>query len=200
MLMEENAVFPLSKTKKVKGHRRRAREKVLQILTAHEISGTPWGKIFSHVFFREFNFGEDDEVEQEVPEAGKLLTQSEIEELESDTPIEWEEVEIKFARDLIEHTINLAEYSEKIITETAKNWELSRIARIDRILMQMAITELLKFPEVPPKVSINEAIDIAKKYSTDKSGLFINGLLDSILEKLKTEGQIRKTGRGLKED
>lgn len=200
MLTEQEPVFPLSKTKTIKGHRRRAREKVMQILSAHEVSGTSWGRIFSHVFFREFNTGDSEDGVEQEDISGKLLTQTEIADIESDIPVEWDDIEIKFATDLIENVIKMSEYLDKTITETAQNWEIKRIAKIDRILMHMAIVELLKFPEIPPKVSINEAIDIAKKYSTDKSGLFINGLLDSIYEKLKEEGLVQKTGRGLKED
>ncbi len=200
IITEQEPVFPLSKTKKVKGHRRRAREKVMQILSAHEVSGTPWGKIFSHVFFREFNTGESEDGVEQADVSGKLLTQNEIAEIESDIPIEWEEIEIKFAAELIENVLKMSDYLDDVIKQTAQNWELSRIAKIDRLLMHMAIVELLKCPEIPPKVSINEAIDIAKKYSTDKSGLFINGLLDSIYDKLRDDGLITKTGRGLKED
>lgn len=200
MLTEQEPVFPLSKNKKVKGHRRRAREKVMQILSAHEVSGTPWGRIFSHVFFREFNTGEAEDGVEQDDVSGKLLTQNEIIEIESDIPVEWDEIEVKFATDLIENVLKMSGYLDDVIKQTTQNWELSRIAKIDRILMHMAIVELLKCPEIPPKVSINEAIDIAKKYSTDKSGLFINGLLDTIYEKLREDGLINKTGRGLIDD
>ena len=74
---------------------------------------------------------------------------------------------------------------------------MGRIALIDKILLRMAICEILYFPDIPPKVSINEAIEIAKEFSTAGSGKFINGILDAILSEEKTAGRLNKTGRGL---
>jgi N utilization substance protein B len=87
-----------------------------------------------------------------------------------------------------------------MIREKVNNWEMERIALIDRILLRIAIAELLYFPDIPPKVSINEAIEIAKEYSTAKSGKFINGVLDAILTDLKQSGKLNKSGRGLIEE
>jgi N utilization substance protein B len=78
-----------------------------------------------------------------------------------------------------------------------EHWEFSRLAIIDKIILRMSICELLYFEDIPPKVTMNEAIEIARAYSTDKSDKFVNGVLDSILEDLKKEGRIRKSGRGL---
>ena len=191
MIADNTEIFTLSKTKKLKGARRLAREKALQILMAYEITSTAWTTLFSHIFFREFNFGDDEEIQV------RLLTPDEVHELDSDIPIIWEDDEILFARDLIEKTVESREYIDSLISEFAQHWEFDRIASVDRILMEIAVTELLHFPEIPPKVSINEAIDIAKKYSTPKSGMFINGVLDSVHEKLKNQNSINKTGRGL---
>jgi transcription antitermination protein NusB len=83
------------------------------------------------------------------------------------------------------------------INSRVNNWEMSRIALIDLILLRMGICELLFFPEIPPKVSINEAIEIAKEFSTAGSGKFINGILDAILSDLRTKGKLNKLGRGL---
>lgn len=102
-----------------------------------------------------------------------------------------------FAVKLFLRTTDVAEQADAIVETYTKNWELSRIALIDRILLRMAICELLQFEDIPPKVSINEVIDIAKRYSTDRSGQFINGILDAILVDLKKEGRLRKSGRGL---
>jgi N utilization substance protein B len=87
----------------------------------------------------------------------------------------------------------------KLIEEQAENWELDRIAIMDIIIMKMALTELLILPSIPVKVTINEYIEISKSYSSPKSKLFINGILDKLIIKLKNEGLIRKTGRGLME-
>jgi len=191
---ENNVHFALSKTKTITGSRRLAREKVLQILMSTEISEIPWEENFSHIFFRKFNFGDKEE------KSTKLLTNDEIYEIEADIPIQWDDDEIKFGRDLVRLTLENKELNNELITEHTANWHLDRIAKIDILLMQIAITELLKFEEIPSKVSINEAIDIAKKYSTHKSGTFINGILDSIFVQLKKDNMIKKSGRGLLEN
>lgn len=83
------------------------------------------------------------------------------------------------------------------ISERVNNWEMDRIALIDRLLLRIGIAEIFYFPDIPPKVSINEVIEIAKDYSTSNSGKFINGILDAILTELKNSGKLNKTGRGL---
>lgn len=83
------------------------------------------------------------------------------------------------------------------IKRKAENWELDRIARIDRILMHMAICEMLNFEEIPVKVTINEYLELAKTYSTPKSSKFINGILDSLYNDFQEGGLIIKKGRGL---
>lgn len=191
--MAENPIdsFPLSTKRKVKGTRRLVREKAMQIIIASEMSGVSWGTIFSHIFFRIFNFDTD----ENLPE--KLLKPEEIIELEADIPISWKEEEIEFAQKLIRKSIDNHDLVEQLIASNVTNWEIGRIALVDKVLIRIAITELLDFEDVPPKVSINEAIDIAKKYSTDKSGNFINGVLDTLFANLKKEGKVTKTGRGL---
>lgn len=77
------------------------------------------------------------------------------------------------------------------------NWELERIALIDRILIKMGLAEFLSFPDIPTKVTINELIEVAKEFSTFQSGKFINGILDKILADYIKSGMIRKEGRGL---
>lgn len=104
---------------------------------------------------------------------------------------------LEFATTLYERTIDRRREADRIISAHAENWDLDRIAAIDRVLLRMATCELLTFEEIPPKVSIDEAIEIAKKYSTPQSGKFINGILDSILMQLQQEGRLNKTGRGL---
>lgn len=193
MLPNKKDEFPLSKQKKIKGSRRMAREKVLQILFAVEFCDTPVNTLISHIFFRRFNFGDDEE--NIVPD--KLLTPDEINELDADVTIDWTHDELEFGRNLTTRTIETLEETNELIIKFAKNWEIERIAPIDRILMRMSITELLKFREIPPKVSINESIEIAKRYSTPKSGNFINGVLDSVHEELKKSERMKKSGRGL---
>lgn len=89
---------------------------------------------------------------------------------------------------------------DEMITQKADNWELERIALVDRILLQMGICEMVRFEEIPVKVTINEYLEISKKFSTPKSSKFINGILDGIHETLRNEGRIAKKGRGLLEE
>jgi len=96
----------------------------------------------------------------------------------------------EFCRDLAIRThVHASEFDERI-RQKSEHWEFDRIAMLDRLILRLAICELLHFDDIPPKVSISEAIEIAKEYSTDQSGKFINGILDSILQDLKEEGLI----------
>jgi N utilization substance protein B len=104
---------------------------------------------------------------------------------------------MEFAQSLMRRTFNCAEECDEIIRSLSENWDFHRIAPIDKVLLRMGMTELLQFPEIPTKVTINEVIEIAKRYSTDKSSIFINGLLDAALSKLKKDGKLQKSGRGL---
>ncbi len=109
-------------------------------------------------------------------------------------------VDKKFANDLVNRVIIHRKELDIKIKERVDNWEMGRIALIDKLLLRMGICELFYFPDIPPKVSINEAIEIAKTYSTAGSGKFINGILDAILNELKQEQKLNKTGRGLVEE
>ena len=102
-----------------------------------------------------------------------------------------------FAKDLIRKTIiNQGELRE-LIKEHSRNWDVERIAFMDILVMQLAITEFLYFPSIPTKVSLNEYIELSKYYSTEKSRNFINGILDKTLKDLKKSDKINKAGRGL---
>ena len=107
------------------------------------------------------------------------------------------EASLEFAKKLFIKSLDYFDVADDIIANHAQNWEISRIALIDRLLLVMAICEFLSFEDIPPKVSINEAIEVAKKYSTSRSGKFINGILDAVLIELQQEGRLRKSGRGL---
>ncbi len=102
-----------------------------------------------------------------------------------------------FAEQLVEQAIGHADELDTLIKRWSHNWEFDRIAIIDKLILRIAISEFLHFEDIPPKVSIDEAIEIAKKYSTEKSGKFINGILDAILSDLRQENRIHKSGRGL---
>jgi transcription antitermination protein NusB len=92
--------------------------------------------------------------------------------------------------------VNASQYDE-MIQKQVENWDLERIAFMDILIMHMAIAEMIEFPSIPIKVSLNEYLEISKYYSTEKSSVFINGILDKIIAKLKKDKIIVKTGRGL---
>ena len=97
-----------------------------------------------------------------------------------------------FARRLFRRTILNADYYRHLISENTRNWELDRVAFMDVIIMQIALAEILSFPNIPVSVSLNEYVEIAKLYSTPKSGSFINGTLDGIVNILKKENKLTK--------
>lgn len=112
-------------------------------------------------------------------------------------PMFKEKDDLSYARRLLRQTIKNEEESLVLIKAAANNWELDRIAFIDSLILQLAITEAMEFSSIPVKVTINEFIEIAKLYSTHKSSQFINGILDNVLAVLKSEKKIIKRGRGL---
>ncbi len=95
-----------------------------------------------------------------------------------------------FAKELFKRTILNHDESDKIISAKTKNWDVERIALMDMIIMQMAMTEILKFPEIPVKVSLNEYIELSKMYSTPKSKVFVNGVLDKLVDDMVREKKI----------
>ncbi|MES2447561.1 MAG: transcription antitermination factor NusB [Bacteroidota bacterium] len=114
------------------------------------------------------------------------------------TPIsaDWTE-DSRFVKDLFAYTLKNDSAYQDLIGERTKNWEAERIALMDTILMKMAICEMMNFPSIPVKVTINEYLELSKDYSTPKSNTFINGILDKILSDLKRSNSIKKLGRGL---
>jgi N utilization substance protein B len=104
---------------------------------------------------------------------------------------------IEFATDAITYTADHGKEFDEIIAAHIKNWEVNRLATLDKLILRMAISEFLHFEQIPTKVTINEAIELAKSYSTRKSGTFVNGILDAILNDLSSKGRIVKKGRGL---
>ena len=145
--------------------RRQTREKVLQVLYAHELSGEPILPI----------------MEEQL---------SELKQNRDD---------FEFAKALVHSVLQHVKEIDKIIKAKVMHWESDRIAVVDRMILRMGIAELLYFPDIPPKVTINEAIEIGKVFSTSNSGRIINGVLDAIFEQLRDDGTMKKSGRGLLE-
>jgi len=103
----------------------------------------------------------------------------------------------EFVKKLFRETVRHADEYGKLVADNTNNWEKERICVMDMIIMEMAITELVCFPEIPVKVTMNEYIEISKFFSTPKSKNFINGLLDRLLKKMTEEKMIEKKGLGL---
>ena len=102
-----------------------------------------------------------------------------------------------FVSDLFRKTVLSEKDLAKEYIDKTPNWDTERIAEIDTIILKMAICEFLKFPSIPVKVTINEYLEIAKEYSTPKSSIFINGILDNLVKEFQTNNRLNKTGRGL---
>jgi len=145
--------------------RRIIREKVVQALYAHAISGDPPEHVMHYV----------------------------LHPLENNKPAH------EFARRLVLKTIEHSAEIDRIVRGKVRNWDMRRIALLDRLILRMGICELLYFREIPPKVSMDEAIELAKLFSTFRSGQFVNGVLDAVLGDLMLKGHLAKTGRGLSE-
>ncbi|MCD4696851.1 MAG: transcription antitermination factor NusB [Bacteroidales bacterium] len=119
-----------------------------------------------------------------------------LKKVELDDPDE----DLQFAKVLFRKTIIKSDEYIELIDLKVKNWEMDRIAVMDIIILKMALTELMEFPSIPIKVTLNEYIELAKMYSTPKSKVFVNGILDKLIHDLKSDDKIKKTGRGLLEN
>lgn len=105
--------------------------------------------------------------------------------------------DLNFAKELLNHSLLSWDEHVEIITKNLNHWEYDRVPVIDIILIKMAITEFINFPSIPEPVTIDEYIELSKEFSTDRSKLFINGILDRIQIELRAKGKIQKSGRGL---
>ena len=108
----------------------------------------------------------------------------------------WEE-DRTFFKKLFEISVNKDKEFDKLIAEKSKNWDIERMAIMDKIILKMAIGEMIYFPNIPVKVTINEYIELSKNFSTPKSKKFVNGILDVLSEELMEQGVVKKSGRGL---
>jgi len=110
--------------------------------------------------------------------------------------LDWED-DKDFINKLFKNTIELDDEYKQLIAKNTKNWEVDRLPLTDRAILEMALTEMIHFPNIPVKVTINEYIELSKEYSTPKSRQFVNGILDVMSKTMKESGAIRKSGRGL---
>lgn len=155
--------------------RRQIRTLVFQALYAKEISGESYDEIFQKLLEETWQ-----KVLLQKPNKGFELSDAD------------------FLKSLFYNALTERELYDVWIKEKAANWEIHRIAILDRLLMYMSLYEILHFHDVPVKVSLNEYLEIAKEFSTPKSNHFINGILDNIHQQLKQEEKIEKRGRGLR--
>jgi N utilization substance protein B len=162
--IETDEIFENDPIRDAKLPRRRlARERVLQLLYAREMTGRDFDEIFNELIL------------------------ASVEDKQT----------LEFARAL---TLSLSTHmseTNQLMTEHLKHWDFNRVALIDRLLIQIGIAELCYFPEIPPKATINELIEISKDYSTEESGKFINGILHAVMTVLSERGDSNKAGRGL---
>lgn len=104
--------------------------------------------------------------------------------------------ETDFSTNIINNYAKHFQEADTTIIKHIKNWEYSRVAILDKLILRIAYMELNFFPDIPPEATMNEAIELAKKYSTSKSGIFVNGVIDSIIKSQKDELRKIKIGRG----
>ena len=146
---------------------------------------------------RDINWSENKSIlKSMVSKSIKSLENEEDELILMSLSKNWEE-DLLFLKDIYDYTVDNEEEYEDIISNKSKNWEIDRVALTDKIILEMAVAEMINFPSIPIKVTINEYIELSKLYSTPKSKQFVNGILDVLSEELKKEGKIKKSGRGL---
>ena len=131
-----------------------------------------------------------------------LLKQLKRIDLDSQSSLEFPDFnenkeDINFGIELFEKAVANEEVLQKELNGKTPNWDSERIANLDAILIKLAIAELFYFSNIPPKVTLNEYLEIAKEYSTPKSNLFINGVLDSLVKEYEKTNRMNKQGRGL---
>lgn len=149
-------------------------------------------------FFEEKSIQWMDDIDLACAMVLKTLKAFQADEINEILPLHKDEKDEKeFVQILLRKTIDRDQENLTLIDELTKNWDLDRIAKMDIIIMKMAITELQEFNSIPKKVTLNEYIEISKFYSTPKSNAFINGILDKAIDRLEKDNKIQKIGRGL---
>ncbi len=114
-------------------------------------------------------------------------------------PFKDDRMYLRFAERLFLKSADARAEADVLVDRHVQNWDLNRLARTDRYVLWMAIAELLYFPDIPPKVTLNEAVEVARAFGTDNSPSFVNGVLDAVLRELREGDRMTKTGRGLVE-
>lgn len=163
------------------GTRREARERAVQFLFQHELNPPQRIDPAIEEFWSSLRLA--------AMKAKAASGSVRVDEAELAPPNTAESAVRLFADPLIRGTVDHRDELDALIVKHAKNWELHRMATVDRNVLRLAVYEMLYRDDIPPVVSINEAVDIAKKYSTDDSGRFVNGILDSLRKELRRPAQ-----------
>lgn len=116
-----------------------------------------------------------------------------------DKRVEKDEADMNFARQLLRDTMSTREEAEELIKGHLQGWEFERVSKMDILLINMAVAEFTGCPSIPEKVTVDEYIELSKEFSSERSRLFINGILDKLVSELRSKGRINKSGRGLME-
>jgi N utilization substance protein B len=157
-------------------------------------------ELFDHAMETEYLYWEDDSADVLKAIIHAIQSFYEKKRLKVESINEKQREDMIFGTQLFEKCIVNKEYLDELIFSNTSNWDSERLTVTDVIMLRMALAEFLYFETIPPKVSINEYLDIAKSYSTPKSHLFLNGVLDKIRITLSESGKINKSGRGLKNE
>jgi N utilization substance protein B len=157
------------------GKRREARERAVQFLFQHDLNPAEDLDAALEEFWAS---------QRSAAIAGEKAASTWGEAVELPPATTEEEAVRTFADPLIRSALEHRDEADALITKHAKNWDLHRIAAVDRNILRLAICEMLHREDIPPVVSINEAVDIAKKFSTQDSGKFVNGILDKVRSEL----------------
>lgn len=156
----------------LKGKRRLAREMAVQMLYQHDLAGSTAAQIVKHFDVRDFA--------REALEPGVDLS-ADRDRLDS---------AFEYAKELVEGAIAHRDLIDELIRSQAEHWRLERMSGVDRNVLRVAVHEMLHHPEVPKLVVLDEAIEIAKRFGTDQSGRFVNGLLDGLLKSHEFPGRM----------
>ncbi len=187
LLESEHYILYISKPERVRSDEKKI---LLQILNDHLVGYQPYEEWLEDHFS---NWEDDAEailqlLTQYLQKPGKLSGKKEGVSFEQLIPAD----KLAFGKELLTTVLDKTEHLQSLIIPKLKNWDPDRIATIDMILMKMGLAELLYFETIPPKVTLNEYIDLAKEYSTAQSGQFVNGILDNIHQDLVRSGELKK--------
>jgi len=184
--------------------RRLARERVMQMLYAHELGGRDIPELFNELVERDLALadertsdGKQSSIKTSPEDVTKAWLETSGKAANDKDSSSSDDGALSFARELTSALVQHREEIDSLLSGKLERWDIRRVALIDRLLIQLGIAELLYFPEIPPKATINELIEIAKEFSTKESGKFINGLLHAVMTHLRETGELKKTGRGL---